>query len=709
MNVITNRPFLETLRYAVPGRFRLAVAAFVSIAALGPLDASAQSDTSAPASHSASGVGFPALPSPPDTGEATRDDLARVVNEAGAVPSASAVIEKPAADADLRRLPVPPAAIANFDDVAAGKKPLDLALPTLPEAPLSADVRAEPQSVPIEKAATVEANRSETNRSEADLGLPPPPDVVVSFEAQTVRPAYLRLDFDETKLRAALEPMRVRFRFKASEIDGFVEAYSARDFRPYWLEESGADVVPSPKVEVLAATVASADKDGLDPLRLAAMMPLNRKGPVAAEKQAATDLQYSVAAFLYARDARGGRLEPSRLSALITPTLELPSPRAVLDRLAAAEGAAIGTALQSYNPQHAGYRALRTALAKLREELSEPVLTGSVAGVDGAPHPSGTLPPNWMEGNPLAFDKADPRVSMLRLRLNLPVSAGNVYDQELREAVKAFQKANELAPNARITPKTSAALENPHAPLTLADRKPDRHALVRTLLANMERWRWLPSDLGKLHVFVNVANFDLNLVQNSTSVFKTRVIVGKPQTQTPIFSDEMEHLIVNPSWGVPASIIKKEFLPKMASDPEYAARRGFQVVRRGNSISIRQPPGERNALGLIKFIFPNQHSVYLHDTPNRNLFGSEVRTFSHGCVRVDKPFVFAEKLLTTNLGISEQQLRGMVGRGERMLKLTEKIPVHLTYFTVFADETGAIQQRKDLYGHDTRVLNALRL
>ena len=133
------------------------------------------------------------------------------------------------------------------------------------------------------------------------------------------------------------------------------------------------------------------------------------------------------------------------------------------------------------------------------------------------------------------------------------------------------------------------------------------------------------------------------------------------------------------------------------------------MVRNGNSISIRQPPGERNALGFIKFIFPNQHSVYLHDTPNRGLFSADFRAFSHGCVRVDKPFALAEKLLSVSTGLSEQQLRSMVGRGERMIKLQEKIPVHLAYFTVFVDENGAIQQRRDLYGHDTRIKNALQL
>lgn len=706
----TNRTSRKMLQRDIPARFWLALAAFVSLAAsvslvaITSFEVSAQQSNNPAAGSVAPDAAFPMLPAQPDAAEATRNDLARIAEKTGAAPAGSALIDKSTLRPDALTLPEPPEVIANFDDIVR-EKPIALALPALPEVTLSADAQAGPQESQQSQGSVIRS----AGADEMKLDLPSPPDVVVSLEPSPATKAFLRLDLDAAKLRAALEVPRNKFRFKPSEIDSFVEAYSARDFRPYWLEERNADVTVSPRVEGLVAALAGADKDGLDPARLAAALPSQRKGLVTPDRRTEIDLQFSVAAFLYARDARGGRLEPSRISALMTPSLEIPAPHDVLGKLARADRAATQSVLESYQPKHAGYRALRTALAKLREELAEPVLTGSVAGMDGAPHPSGNFPANWMEGGPLAFDKADPRVSVLRLRLNLPVSASNIYDQELREAVKAFQRANELSPNARITPKTRAALESPQAPLTLADRKPDRHALVKTILANMERWRWMPADLGKLHVFVNVADFQLKLVADSKVVHQTRVIVGKPQTQTPIFSDEMEHLIVNPSWGVPASIIKKEFLPKMAADPDYAAKRGYQVVRNGKSISIRQPPGERNALGFIKFIFPNHHSVYLHDTPNRNLFANEVRAFSHGCVRVEKPFAFAEKLLATSLGYTEPQLRAMIGRGERMLKLTEKIPVHLTYFTAFVDETGAIQQRRDMYGHDARVLGALHL
>ncbi|HEX2137849.1 MAG TPA: L,D-transpeptidase family protein [Microvirga sp.] len=225
----------------------------------------------------------------------------------------------------------------------------------------------------------------------------------------------------------------------------------------------------------------------------------------------------------------------------------------------------------------------------------------------------------------------------------------------------------------------------------------------------MERWRWLPAELGERHILVNVPEYRLRIVERGSVVHQTRVIVGKPESPTPIFSDEMEHVIVNPSWTVPPSILRKEFLPALARDPFYAERRGFKVIRRGDGISIQQPPGERNALGFIKFIFPNQHAVYLHDTPNRSLFGAERRAFSHGCVRVDQPFRLAEEVLGRSGSWDESRLRGLIGRGERHIRLRQPLPVHLTYFTLAVDDDGQLRSFEDLYGFHRKVRAALGL
>jgi murein L,D-transpeptidase YcbB/YkuD len=245
------------------------------------------------------------------------------------------------------------------------------------------------------------------------------------------------------------------------------------------------------------------------------------------------------------------------------------------------------------------------------------------------------------------------------------------------------------------TPTVTDGKKPAPAPISVAD-----------VLANMERWRWLPADLGERHIIVNVPEYRLRLIDQDRVTHESRVIVGKPNTQTPVFSDVMEHIIVNPSWSIPPSILRNEILPKLAQDPDYAAKLGYQVYRSGKSISVRQPPGERNALGLVKFMFPNEHAVYLHDTPNRSLFARDQRAFSHGCVRVDQPFRLAEFLLAAQ-GYDEPRLRGMVGSGERMVKLAKPVPVHLTYFTLKIGENGQIERVADIYNHDPGLKTAL--
>jgi murein L,D-transpeptidase YcbB/YkuD len=223
------------------------------------------------------------------------------------------------------------------------------------------------------------------------------------------------------------------------------------------------------------------------------------------------------------------------------------------------------------------------------------------------------------------------------------------------------------------------------------------------IIANMERWRWLPADLGDRYILVNVPEFTLRYVNNGVLAHEARVIVGKPTSPTPIFSGEMKFLVVNPSWYIPPSILKKEFLPKLASDPLYAERQGYVVAWHGGQISIRQPPGERNALGRIKFMFPNQYSVYLHDTPARSLFAKTERAFSHGCVRVDQPFKLAEYVLNDKAAWPQKRIERMVGGDERTVSLAKLLPIHLAYFTLSADSDGTLHRVGDLYGFDPRL------
>jgi murein L,D-transpeptidase YcbB/YkuD len=211
--------------------------------------------------------------------------------------------------------------------------------------------------------------------------------------------------------------------------------------------------------------------------------------------------------------------------------------------------------------------------------------------------------------------------------------------------------------------------------------------LENEILANMERWRWMPRDMGESRVEVNIPEFMVSVIRTGEVVARNKVVVGKTATPTPVFSNMMQFLIVNPSWNVPQSIIR----------------------RIHGLLFVRQPPGERNALGRIKFMFPNDYSVYLHDTPSRGLFGAAQRAFSHGCVRVDQPFSFAEAVLGRDNGWSAERVKRMIGGGERYVYLPKPFPIHIEYFTAFVDEAGRLQLRDDIYGYSNRVKTALGL
>jgi len=299
-----------------------------------------------------------------------------------------------------------------------------------------------------------------------------------------------------------------------------------------------------------------------------------------------------------------------------------------------------------------------------------------------------------------------PRVAVLRARLGITAldTDPEDYDAEVTDAVRDFQEAHSLAPDAVVGRVTLAALNG------------GAHTAnpIPVILANMERWRWLPHDLGASHVMVNVPEFMVRIVRDGQVVHQAEVIVGKPDHQTPIFSDAMQFMVVNPYWHVPKSIATKEIVPHLMRDPNYLARENLQVLYRGqpvnpasidwrtanlSAVHFRQAPGADNALGRIKFLFPNKFSVYLHDTPTKNLFRHTVRAFSHGCVRVQDPFAFAGALIEgTNIRLA--QIKSLVGGSERWLKLPHTIPIHIVYFTASVDGDGTLAVRPDIYGYD---------
>lgn len=237
----------------------------------------------------------------------------------------------------------------------------------------------------------------------------------------------------------------------------------------------------------------------------------------------------------------------------------------------------------------------------------------------------------------------------------------------------------------------------------------------RTLGLNLDRWRALPRDLGARYLLVNVPTYQLQLVEDGKETLSMRVVVGKPEDPTPVFSDAITHIVFSPTWNVPPGILNEEILPGLKEDDTYLEQLGLQMVKDGKvvdpddvdlddptSFQVRQPPGPENALGRIKFVLPNRYNVYLHDTPNDGAFEREWRTLSHGCVRLEKPVELAERLLGDQPKWTREAIEKASVAGERAVRLTTPLPVHIVYWTAWIDEDGTLQRAEDVYGRDRR-------
>lgn len=473
-----------------------------------------------------------------------------------------------------------------------------------------------------------------------------------------------------------------------------VAFYAARAHAPLLM--AGDDL--SPKGRAVVEQLRTAALDGLEPRDYA----LPQRAATTPEARAEIEYALAMTALRYARHIASGRFEPSRLSDLVTPKPPKPDSARVLAEIA--EAGDVAGALAAWAPPHPGYKRLKAELARLRGEVEVPVVR---------------LPP----GPVLKPGARDARVAMLRERLGAsagPVPAGatandaaDVYDAPLADMVKAFQRERGLSANGSLNRETVAALN---------DESRGNGDKIADVIANMERWRWLPRELGDLHVFVNIPDFHLDVMKAGVSIHHARVVTGRPENQTPIFSETMKYVVVNPYWHVPQSIIQKEMLGKLQAG--HGLSRSFEVEV-GNrtvdpstvdwtqvsarQVSIRQRPGDGNALGNIKFMFPNQHSVYIHDTSSRSLFANSYRALSHGCVRVHEPFSFADAVLSQEKNLGGAQLKKQIGGAEKEIQLERQVPVHINYFTVWVDDAGQVQTRRDVYGHDAKVKKILGL
>jgi murein L,D-transpeptidase YcbB/YkuD len=479
--------------------------------------------------------------------------------------------------------------------------------------------------------------------------------------------------------------------------DTLVAHYVAQGFKPVWLENGTLGVRGMDVLNLLS----TADQDGLDPASYLPTPLASFSAPIPDNDPAAMarlDIDLSAAALRYARDASGGQFDPRRLSRYndITPGwIEAPQALKVI-----AWSPFAAEYLKTLHPTHPAYAAMKKALAEQRAAEAGSTEDEPIAG-----------------GKIIRPGEIDPRIPLIRRRLaglgypSVPENeAGDsLLDLALTEQLKLFQKAAGIKMTGAVGPQTLEALNGD-----------GNRSDSEKLLDNMERLRWLPRNLGPRYVFVNQPAFTAEVIENGRPVWQTRVIVGKPNTQTAAFHDEMELVVFNPSWGVPPSIIANEYLPKLRRDPGYLDRIGFKVVNQqgkvvpSKSISwanygkkvpygIHQPPGADNALGEIKFLFPNSHNIYMHDTPSRDLFARDVRAFSHGCVRVQNPRDFAAVVLGWS---PEDVAKRITSKRSETIRLKTKIPVHITYFTAWPDESGNIQFFNDIYGRDRAMETA---
>ncbi|MCJ8308650.1 MAG: L,D-transpeptidase family protein [Hyphomicrobiales bacterium] len=470
--------------------------------------------------------------------------------------------------------------------------------------------------------------------------------------------------------------------------------YEARNFAPLWV----ADGKVTGAAEQTVYQLLTAYKDGLDAKDYGGgelFASVDAKTP---SEMAAFEVKLSLASVIYGQHLRTGRVAPNSINRELVIYPEQLAADNLLTRLSNA--AAPADELASLPPQTQRYFRLRSHLIALK--LQE---------ADGG----------WVsvpEGEVLKPDMEDERVPVLRQRLiqsgDLAANAhtGNVYDGALVEALKRFQARTGLAIDGVIGPTTLSQLN-----ITIQER-------IELVALNLERRRWMQADFGDTYIFVNLADQVLKLVKNDKTLHAELVQVGRPYHRTPVFSDEMEYLEFNPFWNVPYSIATKEYLPKLKQNPYALQSQQIRVLSNGRKIDpgavpwnsysranfpvrLRQDPNPKNALGRVKFMFPNKFNVYIHDTPSKSKFAKDSRYFSHGCVRLKSPMDLAEKILGFQ-SVSCAKIDGIVDSKKRtVVKLKEKLPVHVTYLTAWVNKDGSAHYRRDIYGRDKILAKAL--
>ncbi len=475
--------------------------------------------------------------------------------------------------------------------------------------------------------------------------------------------------------------------------------YQSTDYTPLW---TGEGEIHAQRLSELMRAVSEAPVHGL---------PASRYSPdriegivrtiVTERDRAAAEVELSRLFLRYARDVQTGMLTPSNVDPEIKREVPVRSREAQLRAFAASDP---GAFLRALPPSSARY----AQLVKHRLRFERLVASG---GWGEPVRASRTLRPGDSGGDVVSI-----RNRLIRMGY-LDRTATATYDRAIESAVQAFQLDHGLTPDGVAGPGTIEEINR-----TVETR-------LSQILVAMERERWMnyPEGLGQRHIWVNLTDFRTKVYDDGKVTFETKSVVGERRDgkHTPEFSDEMEYMELNPDWTVPRSILARDYLPRFQQNPNAAAylqlidSRGRVVDRsqidftqytaRNFPFTVRQPPGDLNALGLVKFMFPNPHAIYLHDTPAKELFSREVRAYSSGCIRLNDPFDLAYHLLARQVADPKDYFDSRLATGRQTrIDLDQKIPVHLVYFTAVVTPKGEIGFRRDLYGRDAKIWEALR-
>jgi len=487
--------------------------------------------------------------------------------------------------------------------------------------------------------------------------------------------------------------------------------YSQRGCQPIWVSHNG----PTEAARALVAALRRAEDNGLSSLdyHYASLSewlktPFSRQtSPIRARELAELEVVLSDAFVSFGNHLTNGKVDPVTIYPEWLTQKKKPE---VFEFLAGIQTAQeVRAALEALAPTSYGYLAGVAEAGRLREVIAS----------GGWP----AIPP----GKTLRRGDRSPRVIPLRSRLfldnrlpqaNMKNDQESLFDPDLQMAVLQFQYRHGLLPDGVVGRRTLAAL----------NRSPED--LLETVLVNLERWRWLPRNLGRRHIMINSAAFSLEAFQDDQKVLEMRIIVGEAYTQTPAFSQNMAYLVLNPSWNVPHGVLSRKILPKIKKDPAYLGKNYFELIKgwkeRAPLVNpatvdwsrvhadnfpgrLRQRPGPWNSLGRIKFIFPNPFSVYLHDTPERSLFQRTIRTFSSGCIRVEKPIELACFVLENTPSWDRKRIEDILADGKTtVVPLQDDVTVHLVYRTFWVGEEGEPHYREDIYDRDKVLWKALR-